>query len=87
MCQELKPLKLIIISFLLIFSPLQVLAVDFLDIIVNEIAWMGVEVEGVESKNWWRYEWLELTIILINQFLWTDGRLNFTEPLSTGAWN
>ncbi|PJB09320.1 hypothetical protein CO121_00545 [bacterium (Candidatus Gribaldobacteria) CG_4_9_14_3_um_filter_36_15] len=60
MCQELKPLKLIIISFLLIFSPLQVLAVDFLDIIVNEIAWMGVEVEGVESKNWWRYEWLEL---------------------------
>ena len=53
MCQELKPLKLIIISFLLIFSPLQVLAVDFLDIIVNEIAWMGTENSPSD-------EWIEL---------------------------
>jgi len=30
------------------------------EIIINEIAWMGTQVEGIESKNWWRYEWLEL---------------------------
>ncbi len=29
-------------------------------VVINEIAWMGTEVERVESKNWWRYEWLEL---------------------------
>lgn len=30
------------------------------DVIFNEIAWMGSEVSGVEVKNWWRYEWIEL---------------------------
>lgn len=29
-------------------------------IVINEIAWMGTPVEGVESKQWWRYEWIEL---------------------------
>lgn len=31
-----------------------------MDVVINEIAWMGTKVEGVESKNWWRYEWFEL---------------------------
>lgn len=31
-----------------------------LDIVINEIAWMGTKINGVESKNWWRYEWFEL---------------------------
>src|SRR3989344_2551868 len=29
-------------------------------VIINEVAWMGTSIAGVESKNWWRYEWLEL---------------------------
>ena len=29
-------------------------------IVINEIAWMGSKVDGIESKNWWRYEWIEL---------------------------
>ena len=29
-------------------------------VIVNEIAWMGTPVEGVEAKQWWRYEWFIL---------------------------
>ena len=31
-----------------------------LEVVINEIAWMGTEIDGVESKNWWRYEWIEL---------------------------
>jgi len=27
---------------------------------INEIAWMGATVDGIDSKDWWRYEWLEL---------------------------
>ena len=37
-----------------------VIEVNTLPVVINEIAWMGTEIEGVESKNWWRYEWLEL---------------------------
>jgi hypothetical protein len=29
-------------------------------IVINEIAWMGAPVPGIEEKQWWRYEWLEL---------------------------
>lgn len=29
-------------------------------VIINEIAWMGTPIEGVEQNNWWRYEWIEL---------------------------
>jgi hypothetical protein len=29
-------------------------------VVINEIAWMGTSVTGVESKDWWRYEWIEL---------------------------
>ena len=48
-----------IISFFFLF-PLSVLGGNPLDVVINEIAWMGTQVEGVESKNWWRYEWVEL---------------------------
>jgi hypothetical protein len=30
------------------------------EVVLNEIAWMGTPVEGVEAKQWWRYEWIEL---------------------------
>jgi hypothetical protein len=29
-------------------------------IIINEIAWMGAPVDGVDAKQEWRYEWIEL---------------------------
>ena len=29
-------------------------------VIINEIAWMGVPVDGVDERQWWRYEFLEL---------------------------
>ena len=29
-------------------------------IVINEIAWMGAPVDGVETRQWWRYEWVEL---------------------------
>lgn len=29
-------------------------------IMISEIAWMGTPVEGVDAKQWWRYEWVEL---------------------------
>ncbi|MBI2098619.1 MAG: lamin tail domain-containing protein [Candidatus Wildermuthbacteria bacterium] len=35
-------------------------SVAFGQIIINEIAWMGVPVEGVDAKQEWRYEWIEL---------------------------
>ncbi|MDP3901227.1 MAG: lamin tail domain-containing protein [bacterium] len=27
---------------------------------INEVAWMGTVVEGVDPGQWWRYEWIEL---------------------------
>ena len=32
----------------------------FGQVIINEIAWMGVPIDGVDAKQWWRYEFLEL---------------------------
>lgn len=32
----------------------------FASVVFNEVAWMGIEMEGIDSKNWWRYEWIEL---------------------------
>ena len=29
-------------------------------VVINEIAWMGTPVEGVDEKQWWRYEWIEI---------------------------
>lgn len=37
-----------------------ILAAPAKDLVINEIAWMGTEIQGVEAKNWWRYEWFEL---------------------------
>lgn len=42
----------------LVFNSVQAAAP--LNVVINEIAWMGSKIEGVESKNWGRYEWLEL---------------------------
>jgi hypothetical protein len=49
--------RVIVFLFLL---PLSTFAAKPLEVVINEIAWMGTEVKGVEPKNWWRYEWLEL---------------------------
>jgi len=49
-------LKIILFAILFFAIPSFVAA----QVIVNEIAWMGTEIEGVESRQWWRYEWLEL---------------------------
>ena len=27
-------------------------------VVINEIVWMGTPVEGVDAKQWWRYEWI-----------------------------
>ena len=27
-------------------------------VVINEIAWMGTPVEGVDAKQHWRYEWV-----------------------------
>lgn len=52
-------LKTLIVLLLLSFSgPIK--SANPQDVVVNEVAWMGTKVEAVESKNWWRYEWLEL---------------------------
>ncbi|MDA1337624.1 MAG: lamin tail domain-containing protein [bacterium] len=29
-------------------------------VVINEVAWMGTPVKGVDTKQEWRYEWLEL---------------------------
>ena len=42
----------------LLFVPLSAFAQS---IVINEIAWMGsFSIDGVDPKQWWRYEWLEL---------------------------
>jgi hypothetical protein len=46
--------------YLILFFALPCQASNPLDVVINEIAWMGSEVQGIEQKNWWRYEWLEL---------------------------
>ncbi len=53
-------MRILSIAAVLFFLSLFVEAINTPTIIINEIAWMGTPVEGVESKNWWRYEWLEL---------------------------
>jgi hypothetical protein len=56
--------KVFLLSFLIFFflflRSFSCQAVEPLSVVINEIAWMGDKVEGVESKNWWRYEWLDL---------------------------
>ena len=45
---------------LLLFITLAPSLVFAQSVVINEIAWMGTSVDGVEQKQWWRYEWLEL---------------------------
>ena len=45
--------------FLTITTP-PFLSAESRGVVINEIAWMGTPVEGVEEKQWWRYELLEL---------------------------
>lgn len=35
-------------------------AIATAQVIINEIAWMGSEVEGINAKQEWRYEWIEI---------------------------
>lgn len=42
------------------FFVLSVQSANPSSVVINEIAWMGTKIEGIEPKNWWRYEWLEL---------------------------
>lgn len=53
---------LLTVFFLLLFylTPSISLAANSLDVVINEVAWMGTKIEGIESKNWWRYEWIEI---------------------------
>jgi hypothetical protein len=30
------------------------------NVVINEVAWMGAPVEGIDAKQEWRYEWIEL---------------------------
>jgi len=55
-------------------------------VVINEIAWMGSPVEGVDVKQWWRYEWIELfnsgeKIVSLKGWrieLYSGGNLDFT---------
>ena len=52
--------KQVLFLFLfLLFLPFSILG-QTKGIVINEIAWMGSMVEGVDPKQNWRYEWLEL---------------------------
>lgn len=48
--------------FLILFLPGLVAAEEQQpqEVVINEIAWMGTPVEGVDSRQHWRYEWVEL---------------------------
>ncbi|MBI1984996.1 MAG: lamin tail domain-containing protein [Candidatus Wildermuthbacteria bacterium] len=58
-------------------------------ILISEIAWMGGPAQGVDEKQWWRYEWLELFNVS-EQSLRIDGwsvelsrdKLDFSIPLA-----
>ena len=43
-------------AFIFLSAPVGV----FAQVMINEVAWMGVPVDGVDEKQWWRYEFLEL---------------------------
>ena len=46
--------------FVLVFLPGVVTAKELPSIVINEIAWMGSSVDGVDANQHWRHEWLEL---------------------------
>jgi len=55
-------------------------------VIINEIAWMGSPVEGVDAKQHWRQEWIELynsgeQVVSLQEWrieLYSGGNLDFT---------
>ncbi len=58
--KSLNQITIFLASAFLFLAGSHSLAIASLDVVINEIAWMGTEEEGIEPKNWWRYEWLEL---------------------------
>ena len=46
----------IFVTFVILLAPGGV----FAQVVINEIAWMGIPIDGVDEKQWWRYEFLEL---------------------------
>jgi len=50
-------MKIVFVLVLSLFIPSLVSAQA---LVINEIAWMGTPVEGVDAKQYWRYEWIEL---------------------------
>ena len=76
-------LKTVYILFFFLFLPLGASAQR--TIIINEIAWMGTPVEGVEQNNWWRYEWVELYNASDSPIV-LDGYLNFLEMTRTSVF-
>ena len=53
-----KNLSSLTIILIFLTLPSLVLAANPLSVVINEIAWMGTKIDGIESKNWWRYEWV-----------------------------
>lgn len=45
---------------LLMLFPFQASGQETPSVVINELAWMGTPVEGIEENQHWRYEWLEL---------------------------
>ena len=48
------------ISLFLLFMTIPAEAIQQGTVLINEIAWMGTKIDGIEPNQWWRYEWLEL---------------------------
>ena len=50
----------LVLLFVLVFLPGVVTAKELPSVVINEIAWMGSSVDGVDANQHWRHEWLEL---------------------------
>ena len=51
---------ILVFLFLAMGFPAVAFAQQMSSVVINEIAWMGSSVEGVDVNQHWRYEWLEL---------------------------
>jgi len=47
-------MKAVFFVILVLFVP----SFASVQVVINEIAWMGTPVEGVDAKQHWRYEWV-----------------------------
>ena len=56
---KIKTYLLIIFLFGILLTS-KTLAFSQLDVVINEISWMGTPLEGIAKREWWRYEWIEL---------------------------